>query len=354
MPTLQAVNFVSKNIRWILPVCFVMASFGIAWLLTSFTVLSNEQAWKESNLFWIVYGTVTTIAVLAVRVYPTKVGIILYALGIGIIAGLVAGFNDIYLLKLWAKNDIKHLYQVQSTMALRFILSFAITIPAAIITGVHKQLMEVKARLGRHSSVEDLLKEAELFKLRQQLQPHFLYNSLNSINSLILIDPDKAQDMVGKLSDFLRSSVKKDTNEALPISEELSYLEAYLSIESIRFGDRLKIEYQHDYTDDARMPPFLLQPLIENAIKFGLYGNTGNVVISIHIRLEESVLFITISNPFDALTQPQKGTGFGLEGIRRRLFLLYGRDDLVNTTSENDLFITTLKIPQLHVQSTAD
>lgn len=226
--------------------------------------------------------------------------------------------------------------------------------PAAIITGVNKQLLEIKARLGRQSSVEELLKEAELFKLRQQLQPHFLYNSLNSINSLILIDPDKAQEMVGKLSDFLRSSVKKDTNEPLPISEEINYLEAYLAIESIRFGDRLKIQYQHDYTDDARMPPFLLQPVIENAIKFGLYGNTGEVVISIHIRLEGTMLSITISNPFDALTQQQKGTGFGLEGIRRRLFLLYGRNDLITTASENDIFITTLKIPQLHVQSNAD
>jgi two-component system LytT family sensor kinase len=102
------------------------------------------------------------------------------------------------------------------------------------------------------------------------------------------------------------------------------------------------------------MPPFLLQPVIENAIKFGLYGSTGKVTIAVHIALIADVLEISIANPYDPLMQPQKGTGFGLAGIQRRLYLLYGREDLLQIKQENNYFTTTLKIPQLHVQSSAD
>jgi len=202
-----------------------------------------------------------------------------------------------------------------------------------------------------------LHREAELYKLRQQLQPHFLYNSLNSINALILIQPDKAQEMVGKLSDFLRNSVKREVREQLPVAEELEYIQAYLAIEAVRFGDRLKVIFNKEFTDDAVIPSFLLQPILENAIKFGLYGRTGSVTIDMDIRLESFYLVITITNPFDPQNKPPTGTGFGLEGIRRRLYLLFGRTDLLETkvvhdpeaNGENELFTTVLKIPQSNV-----
>lgn len=342
-------NFFAKNIRWLLLLCFVLTSGLLAAALHYLSPLSNYQVWKESNLFWLVPGLITTISVRLIDTYPIKAGVLLYAICIGLAAGLIAGYTDIYLLRLWSAGDPAHLSFINRTFVDRMIIALAITLPVTVVTAINKALQEVKERLGRHSNVEGLLKEAELFKLRQQLQPHFLYNSLNSINSLILIDTDKAQEMVGRLSDFLRASVKKDTHEALPIADELAYLEAYLAIESIRFGDRLCITYTHDYTGDARMPPFLLQPVIENAIKFGLYGNTGKVTISVYIALNENMLTISITNPYDPLMQPQKGTGFGLAGIQRRLYLLYGRDDLLKIQQENNYFTTTLKIPQLHV-----
>jgi two-component system, LytTR family, sensor kinase len=173
-----------------------------------------------------------------------------------------------------------------------------------------------------------------------------LYNSLNSISALTMIAPEKAQDMIGKLSDFLRSSVRREGQEKISIVEELGYIEAYLSIESVRFGNRLRVEFEKEYTDDAQIPPFLLQPLLENAIKFGLYGKTGNVTIRVHIALQEDMLHVKITNPFDHDSQPPRGTGFGLEGIRRRLYLLFARTDLLETHKADNTFITTLKIPQ--------
>lgn len=342
-------DFFTKNIRWLLPLCFIPATVLVAVLLHYFGPLTNYQVWEESNVFWIVAGIVITVSVRLIESYPTKAGVMLYAIGIGLAAGFTTWYTDVYILRILASKDNTFLTYINRTSIDRLVIALALALPATIIAAMNKRLMEVKDRLGRHSSIEALLKEAELFKLRQQLQPHFLYNSLNSINSLILIDPDKAQEMVGKLSDFLRASVKKDHNEALPIADELAYLEAYLAIESVRFGDRLKIVYEHDYTDDAKMPPLLLQPVIENAIKFGLYGNTGSVTISVHILLEGGMLVIGIRNPFDPSMQPQKGTGFGLEGIRRRLYLLYGRDDLLQTRQDDNQFTTILKIPQSHV-----
>ena len=106
------------------------------------------------------------------------------------------------------------------------------------------------------------------------------------------------------------------------------------------------MRFEKEYTDDAVIPPFLLQPIIENAIKFGLYGSTGTVVITIHILLNGPMLIITITNPYDEDTQPPKGTGFGLTGVQRRLYLLYARADLLETKKENAHFTTILKIPQ--------
>src|SRR5690606_41580273 len=95
------------------------------------------------------------------------------------------------------------------------------------------------------------------------------------------------------------------------------------------------------------VPPFLLQPLLENAIKFGLYGNTGSVTISIDIQFKNGMLTFTISNPYDAdAGKLQKGTGFGISGVHRRLFLLYARTDLLQTSKDDKIFTTTIKIPQ--------
>ena len=321
----------------------------LAMLLHYCAGLSNLAVWHESNIFWIVFGVFPTISVWLVYSYPTQVGVIAYAAFIGVVAGMMSCYANDYLLRWWIQGDKTHTLFLNRTFYDRMVISLAINIPVTVITAITKRTYVLEERFSRHTGAEALLREAELFKLRQQLQPHFLYNSLNAINSLVLIDPDKAQEMVGKLSDFLRASVKKDSNELQPVDEELAYLEAYLCIEAVRFGDRLQVLYEKSYTDHAKMPPFLLQPLIENAIKFGLYGKTGTVIITVHISMPDTMLVIEITNPYDPLMQPVKGTGFGLDGVRRRLYLIYGRDDLIQTASNDSQFTTTLKIPQSHV-----
>jgi two-component system LytT family sensor kinase len=199
----------------------------------------------------------------------------------------------------------------------------------------------------RRNDAERLAKEAELFKLRQQLAPHFLFNSLNSISALIGSRPEQARRMIQQLSDFLRGNLRKEDQQWVPLTEELQYLELYLEIEKVRFGHRLSTEL--DYAPECleyRLPSMLLQPIVENAIKFGLYDTTESVTISIRARLENSYIRIEVTNPFDPETsRPKKGTGFGLTSIQRRLYLLFARPDLLETRVEENLFITTVRIP---------
>jgi len=205
---------------------------------------------------------------------------------------------------------------------------------------------EQKQAEQRKASAEKMAKDAELFKLRQQLQPHFLFNSLNSINALIGARPGEARIMVQQLSDFLRGTMRKEENQLITFAEELEYLKLYLEIEKVRFGYRLKTET--DISEPAlkwKIPSLLLQPLMENAIKFGLYGTTGEVTIALRARVNDNYLVITVLNPFDPDMQVPEGTGFGLNSVRRRLYLLFARNDLVEINKEKNSFVVNIRIP---------
>jgi two-component system LytT family sensor kinase len=288
--------------------------------------------------------------VLLIRTYPTTAAIHPYAIIIALIISALTAVAELEILKLWVeKNSEDYKAWVSHTLPIRFLFILMLNMWVATNSALTKNINALDLRFQQQTDASVLLKEAELFKLRQQLQPHFLYNSLNSINALIVISPEKAQEMIGKLSDFLRSSVKRESEDIVLVSEELLYIQSYLAIESIRFGHRLQVSIKEQYAYAATLPPFLLQPILENAIKFGLYGKTGAVSIGINLASEGQMLMITITNPYDPNMQPPKGTGFGLEGIRRRLYLLYARTDLLETKKDEHSFTSILKIPQPHV-----
>ena len=235
---------------------------------------------------------------------------------------------------------------LNSSMPIRGSMALLILGCIALISVVWYNSEEQKQTEQRKGSAEKLAKEAELFKLRQQLQPHFLFNSLNSINALIGIKPDEARKMVQQLSDFLRGTMRKEENQLISFAEELEYLKLYLEIEKVRFGYRLKTEM--DVSEDTftwKIPSLLLQPLMENAIKFGLYGTTGEVVIGLRARVLDRHLVIAVTNPFDADMQMPAGTGFGLNSVKRRLYLLFARNDLVEINKEKEFFVVVIRIP---------
>ncbi|HLZ89580.1 MAG TPA: histidine kinase [Puia sp.] len=239
--------------------------------------------------------------------------------------------------------------------AVRFDIVFLQVACMAILSVLWYSSAEEQENRQRRNDAERLAKEAELFKLRQQLAPHFLFNSLNSISALIGSRPEQARKMIQQLSDFLRGNLKKEEQQWVPLSEELQYLELYLDIEKVRFGHRL--DTQIVCAEDcmgSKLPPMLLQPIVENAIKFGLYDTTEAVTISIRARIEAKFVIIEVENPFDPETsRPKKGTGFGLSSIQRRLYLLFARADLLETRVAGNLFTTIVRIPQTDNQAPA-
>ena len=195
---------------------------------------------------------------------------------------------------------------------------------------------------------QDLAKEAELNKLRHQLQPHFLFNSLNSVYALTIVNPTEAGTMITKLAAFLRGTLKRDDEVWVNVSEEMEYIQLYLDIEKVRFSHRLNIDVKiEEDTVDLCLPGTLLQPIVENAIKFGLYNTSAAITITITVKLVHNTLVICVCNPYDPEMRASNGTGFGLTAIRRRLYLLFAENTLLHTETKNDnLYITTLKIPQ--------
>jgi len=182
--------------------------------------------------------------------------------------------------------------------------------------------------------------------LRSQINPHFLFNSLNSISSLTITDPEKARDMVIKLSDFMRYALSKKDEQPVSLRSELENLNLYLEIEKVRFGDRLSTEeIIEERCLEVKMPVMILQPLYENAIKHGVYESTESVLIRTKVSCNNGYLEIIISNNYDLTPASVKGTGTGLINVVRRLELVYGKKASIRTTKENSIYTVSLFIP---------
>jgi LytS/YehU family sensor histidine kinase len=191
-------------------------------------------------------------------------------------------------------------------------------------------------------------REAELRALRAQLHPHFLFNSLNSINALIAARPEEARRLCVRLADFLRRSLALGAREAIPLAEELDLALQLLAIEKTRFGERLCHELGVE--DDARacpVPPLLLQPLVENAVTHGiahvLEGGTIRVAASRGARR----LTILVENPCDADRPRGRGAGVGIANVRARLGALHGTEARLDATEQNGLWRVELTMPAL-------
>ncbi|MDZ4758514.1 MAG: histidine kinase, partial [Bacteroidota bacterium] len=241
-----------------------------------------------------------------------------------------------------------YIYILKRSMLVRFCIAFLLIGCAELVSWVWYYIQEQKEITERNAITQQLAKDAELANLRQQLQPHFLFNSLNSISDLIGSKPEEARSMIQKLSDFLRGTLRKDEQKLVSLREEFELLQLYLDIEQVRFGQRLNTQITVDETcDDCLLPALILQPVVENAIKFGLYDTVGEVTIIIEAKNIRNQLGIIVKNPFDPQTTRHKqGTGFGVASVNRRLYLIFGQQNLLSTEVQENIFITQINIPQ--------
>jgi len=239
-----------------------------------------------------------------------------------------------------------------------YLAYWAATFPIRIGTGVYIyflimlayflffNLYNLSEKNVKEARLESLVKETELKMLRSQINPHFLFNSLNSISSLTITDPDKARDMVIRLSEFMRYALSKKDEQPVTLRSELENLRLYFEIEKVRFGDRLSTEEDiQEKCLEVKMPVMLLQPLYENAIKHGVYESTESVSIKTMISCKNDYVEIVISNNYDPSPSSVKGTGTGLINVSRRLDLVYGKRASIKTIKENGIYSVSLFIP---------
>ncbi len=204
---------------------------------------------------------------------------------------------------------------------------------------------DIKEKVKHEADLKQLVTEAELQSLRSQINPHFLFNSLNSINTLTMLAPDKAQQMIIKLSEYMRYSLRKDKNTKVPLHEELRNINLYLDIEKIRFGEKLLFDITLDDTLlNTNVPHMILQPIVENAVKYGVYESFGEIRIDIDIASKDTYLVIEVRNNFDPDVL-SSGEGVGLSNIRKRLRLIYQQENLLQTSVVQGKFSAWLRIP---------
>jgi two-component system, LytTR family, sensor kinase len=332
------IAFVSGGLVWAALLTYVVHSFSFGWYVALTdgavcTLLLGAACWLINN---------------NLRYYQPGKGsyINLFFWCLALTAACTFGAR--WVLPYIVNSTIYTNFLLQS-ITIRFFTNFLAIGWMALISMIWYSQQDQKDNEKRKSEAEKLARDAELYNLRQQLQPHFLFNSLNSINALIGFKPDEARKMIHQLSDFLRGTLKKDDQQLVPLTEELAHLQLYLDIEKVRFGHRLQTEIScDDRCGEAKLPAMLLQPIVENAIKFGLYDTTESVTVSIRAEMEDSYLTLMVQNPYDPKTaRPRKGTGFGLSGVQRRLYLLFARTDLVETYADDNIFTTIIKVPQI-------
>jgi LytS/YehU family sensor histidine kinase len=170
--------------------------------------------------------------------------------------------------------------------------------------------------------LETMIKELELKTIKSQINPHFIFNALNSIRALVDEDPKRARQAITELSNILRSSIQVDKVEIASLEKELDIVKDYLALEYIRFADRLKVVYEVEpNTLSHQIPPMMLQTLVENAIKHGLGKQPGDCTIKIISTVENDKLVLIVQNT--GLLQETEKDGFGLQSTRERLNILY-------------------------------
>jgi two-component system LytT family sensor kinase len=244
--------------------------------------------------------------------------------------------------------DAQYQIFLRLSLPIRFLIFYIFLCWSALANILWYKLEEQTYMQERLHQAENLAKEAELNKLRHQLQPHFLFNSLNSVFALTIINPKEAGTMITKLAAFLRGTLKRDDDTWITVEEEMEYIQLYLDIEKVRFSHRLQIKITIDEQSlEMKLPGTILQPVIENAIKFGLYNTSEAITITIDVQVQNQMLKINVKNPYDPAVKTNAGTGFGLSAIRRRLYLLFADNNLIITEATPDkYFITTISIPQ--------
>ena len=333
--------------------------YGIIWLIiivTNIFVFHHNYNFSLSECIVTSFIFNTLLAIFGIAIwyavlysFPEKVGItnlIINHVTAAVAMVFVVNASGLFLIRIFTNERLydfvlDHIFGFSGT-GLSFYSLFVLIYYIIIYNNNLKEKKKNEDRLLA------MVKEAELNLLKSQINPHFLFNSLNSISSLTITNPAKAQEMIIKLSDFLRYSISRNDNQKSSLRLELENIQRYLDIEKVRFGSKLNYESIINETCfKCTLPAMILQPLFENAIKHGVYESTETITVKASCSVDKGFLTFILTNNFDLDSPSKRGEGIGLKNIRERLRLTYHRDGLMQIQKTNNTFEVKLIIPQV-------
>ncbi|MCE9628051.1 MAG: histidine kinase [Candidatus Eisenbacteria bacterium] len=339
----------------LLTVILLAALFGVplAWVLTVLTPRPWLAALAFAVPMQVVFAFIALSAWWVCRRYPMHEGITSRAVSAQLMAALQASAVwaalgaplAVLLVRTIPDYDLSR-YDILRDLGVVLLAGMPLYLLSATAHYLYLTIEATHAAQRRILETEVGAREAEVRALRAQLNPHFLFNSLNSINALIGSEPEGARRMCERLGDFLRRTLALSARDEVTLGEELELVERYLGIEQVRFGERLRVERAVDPDAAAcRVPPLLLQPLVENAIKHGIQDLIEGGAVRIEARLDDGALRVVVENPVDVDAPARRGEGVGLDNVRRRLAAFGARDANLRSERKGDRFRVTLIMP---------
>jgi len=227
-----------------------------------------------------------------------------------------------------------------------FVLGVLLYLLAVTFHYILLSLESSQAAERRAMEARVLAREAELEALKAQLNPHFLFNALNSVSALTTSAPARAREMCVLLSDFLRRSLSSGERTLIPLREELALARQFLAVEQVRYGRRLEVEEEVDEEAlGAVVPPLLLQPLVENAVRHGIGTLLDGGTVTLRVARTPDGVRVAVENPYDPEAPAPSGSGLGLSIVRRRLAAAWGRAAELEERGADGRFAVVLVVP---------
>ena len=335
-------------------VLYLLVWLALGGLLGYLLTITGRLTWVESGALAlplaVFYAFVCLTPWYMCRVLPLGTAQLPKVLGNHMAAAVVAALFWIVLAKVLGLGLSRYQPNVNERFSPQLPLVFGIGVLLYLLSvALHYVLLSVessKESETREHEARTLAREAEIKALKAQINPHFLFNSLNSIAALATLDGLRARDMCIKLSDFLRNTLSLAEKRSISLRDELALAQAYLAVEQVRFGARLRIELKTDAgCDDCIVPPLFLQPLVENAVKHGIAGLVDGGTIRLEAHCEKGWLQVTIQNEFDPEAPPAQRHGLGLQNVRNRLRAVYENQARIDTIITGNLFVVAVDLP---------
>ncbi len=256
-------------------------------------------------------------------------------------------FSGTLLLAEWFSASTDYVKLIWNAISWRYSSGLLIYVMMVVVYYLYINYAKNQEQIALENKLKQSLQNTEIDLLRSKLNPHFLFNSLNSLNALIQTDSQKASDMLVQLADFLRFSLESNKQDKINLETELHNLDRYIAIEQIRFGNRL--EFAKEIESEAlsqNLPAMILQPLMENALKHGLGNSLEPLKLILKAKMHDNFLIIQVENNFDSTALARKGAGHGIENVRKRLEGIYKNSAHFEISKSETVFQVQIKIPQ--------